>query len=678
MRRFNTQYVQIRYTVVTLFLLFLIPAAIRAGDLPTAHATVRIDAARPQGPISPLLYGQFLEHMFGCVKGGLHAELLRDRSFEDAPNAIGLPRYWERYPDSRNDGGTPFARDETVSYSPDGPTDRTKTGPDHSLRVDVRAGPEDRHGVYQPSVPVREGVTYHGHLWLRADDFHGTVLVALEVDADAATPYAEAVVADVRGDWKRYDFTLKASRTDPLARFVIVFRGRGRVWVDQASLMPGDAVDGVRRDVYERVQALHPGFLRWPGGNVAQDYHWLWGVGPRDRRVTWINTAWAREPEPSDFATDEYVQFCRNVKAEPTICVNVEGAGATAEEAAHWVEYCNGTASSRFGAMRAAGGHPEPFGVRWWEIGNEVFGDWVRGHSDAATYARNANRYIEAMRKVDPIIKVIACGDNNQDWNRTVLREAGKNIDALAIHHYYGGREMAGDVNNLMARPLFYERFYRDVARLIREEAPGRPITLAINEWGLSFPPSKMYSIDQALYAARLMNVFERAADVVTMSAVSDLVNGWPGGIIQAGRTGLFVSPSYLVNQLYADHLGAERLAVAVEGPVFDSSREGKAIPVLDVVASRSRDGQRVFVKAVNTDHTRPLAAVLRLDGVKVGSRAELATIAATAPGAFNSFATPDAVAIRYSTIEIGGKETVVIPPASVMVISLDLQTGAE
>ena len=160
------------------------------------------------------------------------------------------------------------------------------------------------------------------------------------------------------------------------------------------------------------------------------------------------------------------------------------------------------------------------------------------------------------MRAVDPSIKLIAVGDNNMNWNRTVLRSAGANIDYLAIHHYYGRREMAGDPLNLMARPLFFERFYREVEQLLRELALDGRVKLAINEWGLDLPTERQYSMESALYGARLMNVFERMGDLVEMSAVSDLVNGWPGGIIQAGRHGVFVSPIYLVNQLYNEHRG--------------------------------------------------------------------------------------------------------------------------
>ena len=268
--------------------------------------------------------------------------------------------------------------------------------------MDAGGGIVERHGVYQPRVPVRAGVAYQGYLWLKTTGYDGRIVVALEEDLPGGQTYAEAEIRGVEGDWKKYAFTLRPARTDTHARLAFLFEGKGRVWVDQVSLLPGDAVGGVRADVEARVAALRPAFLRWPGGNVAQDYHWTWGVGPRDQRPIWVNLSWKNEPEPGDIGTDEFIALSRRVGAEPSITVNVEGRGATAEEAAAWVEYCNGPATSRYGAMRAANGHPEPYGVKYWELGNEIWGDWVRGHSDAATYARNYVRYAQAMRAVDP------------------------------------------------------------------------------------------------------------------------------------------------------------------------------------------------------------------------------------------------------------------------------------
>ena len=660
--------------LLTLFALSLCPAAASARAV--RRASITVDARRVENPVSPLLYGQFLEFMFEGMKGGLHAELLRDRSFEEPPSAIGLPRYWERYPDDRNDDfALNFAWDAQAPYPPQRLL-RVETGepvrPEHSLRVEAGEGVVPRHGFYQPRVPVRAGAEYRGYLWMKADNYAGRVTVALESDVEIGETYASADISGVAGDWRKYEFALRPTRDDALARLCVLFYGRGRVWVDQISLMPADAAPGgVRRDVFELVAALRPAFLRWPGGNVAQDYHWLWGTGPRDRRPTWINLSWKNEPEPSDFGTDEYVAFARAAGAEPSITVNVEGRGATAEEAAAWVEYCNGAATTKYGAMRAAGGHPEPYGVKLWEVGNEIWGPWVRGHSDAGTYARNFVAYARAMRAVDPTIKLIAVGDNNLEWDRTVLRDAGAGIDYLAVHHYYGTAEMAGDDSNLMARPLYYAGFYERLGRLIKELAPGRAIKLAINEWGLGLPVARLYSMESALYGARLMNVFERAGETVAMSAVSDLVNGWPGGIIQAGRHAVFVSPVYLVNRLYAEHRGDERLAALVAGPTFDTSKEGKGVPVLDATASRTADGRQIFIKAVNTDPREALATEVVVDGFEPSPRAEMQTVTAASLHDSNDFSRPEAVSVRDTAVRAGRSFTVTLPAHSVAVITL-------
>jgi alpha-N-arabinofuranosidase len=654
-------------------LLCLAPVGAKCEAQQATAASITIDAAKVEGQISPMLYGQFDEFMFEGVKGGLHAEIIRNRSFEEHPNVIGLSRYWERYPDDRNDDyALSFRWDDSIFYP--APNNFVAESTEHSLRIDVSDGVVDPHGIYQNRIPVRQALAYRGYVWLKTSGFQGTMTVALESDMTGGQRYAAAEIKNIAGDWKKYEFTLTPAHSDPLARLAILVSGRGRVWVDQVSLLPADAVGGVRSDVFERVKALRPAFVRWPGGNVAQDYHWMWAVGPRDERTTWVNLSWKNEREPGDFGTDEFIEFCRNVGAEPSITVNVEGRGATAEEAAAWVEYCNGPAASKYGAMRARNGHPQPYSVKYWEVGNEIWGDWVRAHSDAETYARNYNRYYAAMRAVDPAIKFIAVGDNDMRWNRTVLKIAGAHIDYLAVHHYYGRSEMKGDALNLMARPLFYERFYRQVEQLIREMSPDRKIKLSINEWGLDLPERRQYSMESALYSARLMNVFERSGDLIAMSAVSDMVNGWPGGIIQASRHAVFVSPIYLVNQLYNEHLGTERLAAKVDSQRFDTSLEGKAVPYLDVIASRSPDKRKVYIKAVNTDQARPLNATVSLTGAELESNAEIATLAADSLGVFNSFSTPEAISIKRSQLKAGSSFMVELPKHSVSVITLSVK----
>lgn len=637
--------------------------------VPSLSARVNVNTQVVEGKISPMLYGQFSEFMFGGIKDGLYAELLRQSRFEESPTLVGLPRYWERDPDDRND-------DPAMRFAWDGevhnPASRL-AGADEAKRalsVTLDSNDGQRRGIRQSAIPIRKGLPYHGFIWLKTSDVRGRVTVALEADWTGGESYATAEVGGTAGEWKRYDFTLTPSKSDRLAKFVILFSGRSRFWIDQVSLVPANAVDGVRADVFARIKALRPAFLRWPGGNVAQDYHWIWGVGPRDQRVTWTNLSWANAPEPSDFGTDEYIRLCRNIGAEPSITLNIEGRGATAAEAAAWVEYVNGDATSKYGAMRAANGTREPFRVKYWELGNEIWGDWVRGHTDAITYSKNALQYAAAVKAADPSIKLIAVGDNNMDWNRTVLTNAGNEIDYLAVHHYYGLGDMKGDARNLMARPLHFEKFYKELASLINELVPAREIKLVINEWNTSLPLPRQHSMESALYAARLMNVFERSNNVA-MTAVSDLVNGWSGGVIQASRHDVFVTPTYLVNELYAQRLGSERLQSTVTSPTFDTSLEGSGVPFLDVVASRSPSGKLIYLKCVNTDPEHDLRTTINIAGTSVAATGTIETLNGATLYSANTFSTPHAVSLHKAQVKAGTSFVVTLPRHSVSVITL-------
>jgi alpha-L-arabinofuranosidase len=644
----------------------IIAARAQCGLAQTRSASMTVDAAHVENSISPMLYGQFVEVMFEGVDGPLWDELIRNRSFEEPPNEIGLSRDWEREPDNRNhDPSVHFQWDGSVSYP-----EKVKG---HSMRIQVSRDQwniSQRRGISQGKILVRKNVTYVGYLWLKEEAFDGFVTVALEKDSTGGSTYASADIHPNGTGWTRYPFTLTADTSDPLAKFSILVHGTGTIWIDQVSLLPGDAVAGTRADVFQRIQDLRPSFIRWPGGNAAQNYHWMRGVGPKDQRPSWLNRAWWNEIESNDFGVDEYIELCRALGTEPSITVNVEGDGATAGEAAAWVEYANGPATSRYGSMRAANGHPEPYHVKYWEVGNEIFGNWEIGHTDAAAYARNFNRYAAAMKAVDPSIRLIASG-STLDWNRTLLQIASPAIDQLAIHFYYGQNEMHGDVNNLLAHPLTFDRFYSQMREILHQYAPDNHIHLTVNEWNTSLPLPAQHTMISGLYAASMLNSFERNGDLVASTAVSDLVNGWSGGIVQASRDGLFVTPTYLVNKLYNDHLGTERLSTAVQSPTFDSPLEEKAVPILDTIATRSADGKSIFVKAVNKDLQHSLTLKLHVDKVPLAPQAEIDSVTAMSPDSENTFANPDAVAIRSSSVAASNDFAIELPPDSVSVVTL-------
>ena len=168
------------------------------------------------------------------------------------------------------------------------------------------------------------------------------------------------------------------------------------------------------------------------------------------------------------------------------------------------------------------------------------------------------------------------------------------------------------------------------------------------------------------------MNVFERN-DVVAMSAVSDMVNGWSGGIVQASQHGVFVTPTYLVNELYNRRLGTQRLVARVDSPVFDSDREGKNVPCLDVVVSKAANGKQVFINAVNTHPGNTLQTTVQLSGIRVSEQAEVETITSNSLMAANGFASPNAVSMHKTTIRAGSRFVVDLPKSSISVITLEV-----
>ena len=208
---------------------------------------------------------------------------------------------------------------------------------------------------------------------------------------------------------------------------------------------------------------------------------------------------------------------------------------------------------------------------------------------------------------------------------------------------------------------------------MIKAIVPGRNISLAINEWNTSLSLPAQHSMESALYAARLMNVFERTGDLVEMSAVSDMVNGWNGGIIQASRHAVFVTPTYLVNLLYASHLGRDRLASTLHGPTFDSSLEGTAVPAIDAVVSRSMNGRQIFIKIVNTDASHAIPTQIAITGAHVAKQARIELLNANELTASNDFTHPDRVHITTTVIAAGSSFMITLPEHSVSVITMEV-----
>ena len=228
--------------------------------------------------------------------------------------------------------------------------------------------------------------------------------------------YASATFRPAQA-WQRFETVLEPDGTDPAATLSISFRGPGTLWIDQVSLMSADNVCGWRRDVAEALKALRPGIIRF-GGSTTEGFEWTATIGDPAKRVP-FTTCWGGL-EPGNAGLEEFVQLCRWVGAEPLICVRF--TGRTPKQAAEQVEYFNGPATTPMGKLRAANGHPAPYGVRYWQIGNEL-GD--------EAYQKGVAEFCKAMKAVDPGIKLLAAFPSPG-----LLQRAGPWLDYVCPHHY--------------------------------------------------------------------------------------------------------------------------------------------------------------------------------------------------------------------------------------------------
>ncbi len=629
---------------------------------------IRIDPAQRLGRINPHIYGHFIEHLGRCINGGVWAEMLGARKFvgfDDDHN--GLPDPW-----------TVGVRNPNVlaSIEPD---------PDlgHRLCLQLLRDDGAAHGVSHPGVCVRAGQTYSLLVWAQAI---GDVR-DIEISLGGETICRPAP----SGRWELLEILLNTRWDADDASLFIGGRGRGELRLRAASLMPAEAraLGGYRPDVLGMARAIRAPLVRWPGGCFADAYLWRNGVGPRDARPVRFDPAWPAW-EPNDFGTDEFVIWCREVGADPCVCVNT--GSATAEDAAAWVQYCNGPADSEWGRVRAENGHPLPHDVRYWGVGNETYGSWEIGSVPADEYAQMFLHYAERMRAADPEIKLVAVGadpDNHPDWNRTVLEIAGGAMDYLSVHWYgpHKREDHRADDQYLavVAAPVDIERRLRQVARTIDEvlgEDSG--VEIAFDEWNVWLDAGgdtgieERYELRDGLFAAGVFNLLHRMCERVTMANFAQLVNVLPA--IVTSPTAAWGTPQYHAFRLYATSCQPVVVDCRTESRCFDSPAIGNipalgSVPYLDAAATMSEDALTLAVSVVNRDPSADIAAEVRLADDATIVSASAAEMSGESVRATGSEARPDAVSISLSDVEAsGGSFTHVFPAHSATVITLHLE----
>ena len=604
--------------------------------------SITIDARKEKSSFSGYIYGQFIEHLGRCIYGGIWAEMLEDRKFFLPPGTEKSP--W------RVLGGA-----GVLSMDPKDPF-CGKWSPRIALSG------EKEGGLAQGKLGLVDGKEYVGRAWISAQGGLRSVRIRLAW-GEGREESASLVVESPGPAWKEADFRFTSGRTTSEGRFEITGNGKGSFRVGPVSLMPADNVHGMRADTLKLLKELDSPIYRWPGGNFVSGYDWRDGIGPRDRRPPRWDRAW-KAIEPNDFGVDEFLLFCRILGTEPYITAN-SGLG-DADLAAKEVEYANGATSTPMGRLRAKNGHPAPYGVKFWSVGNEMYGGWQLGHMPLAKYVKKHNRFAKAMRAVDSSIKLIAVGAVGK-WDEGMLAHCAPCMDYISEHFYQG--RMPGLLAHVRRIPDAVRRIaraHRDYRRRI-PALKGRNIPIALDEWNYWYGPhlfgnlGARFYLRDALGIAAGLHELARQSDLFFMANYAQTVNVL--GAIKTSKTAAWFEPTGLALMLYRKHFGAR--------PV-----ETKTTPLIDALAAWDRKRSHLTLGVVNPT-LRKRRVLLKVKGALLAGPAVLYRITGESPLAFNDQAHPDRVRVERVLLEKLGK-TLVLAPCSVNLFRFPVRAQGE
>ncbi len=697
------------------------PGASPAPAAPAPHSIVaNIDVAHAAPPVSKYLFGMFIEHIGKTMYGPLWAEMLDDRKFYfPIKSAAAQPPTHQRrgFPGMMLRKWRPVGPDADVVMDPVRPF----VG-DHSPRVQL--APATPHGIRQSGLALVKGKRYLGHVWLRGAP-GASVKVVLIWGADARQRKTVAL-PPLRSAYTSYPLRFTAPANAGNAAFEIVATGRGSFHIGAVSLMPADNIHGFRPDTIALLRQIHSGFWRF-GGNYTSNYSWYDAVGNRDRRPPDWDYAW-NQMQTNDIGPDEFAEFCKLIGVQPYISVNA-GLG-DAHSAAQEVEYMNGATTTPMGAWRARNGHPAPYHVRFWNIGNEPWGAWQIGRTDLKYFMIKHNEFAKAMRKVDPSIVLIASGEmledgqvpprlrakyvgnlaaaygSDFDWTGGFLKHCWGNFDGIAEHWYArpGQRYNVEKARNLPPdKPnddafdkihqttLQYARYPANIVRSKAEEWHGyqhrfpamlqKKTFLSIDEYayfGGSFgrPPD----LKQTLAYGMLFNEMLRHTGFLTMAA-----HTMGTSTLSFNRTASTLNALGLLFKMYSDNFPGS-IPVAVSGnspqpapkyppaPDQPSVNSGSPTYPLDLFAALSPDRKFLTVSVVNaTGVARPLD--LRVTGTRLAGPATLFQLTAPSLEAADQVGHPPQVNIRRVSLG-NAPQALRVAPYSVNIYRLS--TSAE
>jgi alpha-N-arabinofuranosidase len=644
-----------------------------------AKATIQIDASKSAGAEIPrTIFGSFLEPIGNSTYNGLWAEILQNPSLEAGMWSAGNVGWMLREEPQlarASELGLPLPW-EPLNY---GQGNRYELRYGHAANtwrslviIGVPGQPTGiRQRVY---LPVHRTLDYTGSFYARHLSGPAGLTVSIR-PRNGSEVLASAHVDAASTDWAKYSFDLhvpegKLHRLDP-ADFVLELEGDERVEVDEFSLMPADALDGLDPDEVAMAKAMETPLVRF-GGNFTSGYHWRDGIGPRNKRVSMLNVAWGI-PEYNTFGTDEFLHFCDLIGADPQFALNL-GSG-TPEEAADWVKYINEHWKKHSGLT--------------WELGNELWGNWNTGWPTLEQLAARTLAYSNAIHAVDPQAKLIATGqdaDNYEKWNATQLANPAGTFDYLSTHFVVTNTDTrtphaSNDfiTEAAFALPLGLETRLKAMQQQINQNPAFRDKAhIAFTEWlfiGNRPGTPSFTNMGGAIDTGGFFNMLMRNSSIVPISDMTGIME-FAG--IWKKRSQVYAAPGYYVFRMYSSAHASRPVSVeASSGSYSVQNGVGRIpdipnVPYLDVVAALNDAGDALNVFVVNRSLNTDIPASIHVAGFASDGKAEVETLRGDSIADENSEDDPEhVVPVQTGDRVTGGAMEHVFPHESVTRIVL-------
>ena len=660
-------------------------AQIRPGRPAPPIVTVRVDASGNLGQISPQIFGTFIEPIDNSINNGVMAEILVNGSLEGGLwNHAMLEQMFRDQPeliDSSDETGIPLPWEPLNSAAGNRYELHTGNAANSWQSLEVMGIPGQPTGIRQRVyLPVPRAWRYNASLYARHVSGPSTLHVSIR-ERQTGTVLASVDMDAAADGWKKYTAQLdvpegSVRRLQPVD-FAVSVEGTERVDIDEISLEPADAVDGFDPDVVRMADGLHMTELRF-GGNFSSYYHWRDGIGPADKRMTMKNIAWGI-PEYNNFGTDEYLDFCRLVHAEPQIDLNM-GSG-TPQEAADWVRYVR----ERY------------HGPLILEMGNELYGKWQVGYPTIDQIASRTLDFSHAVRPQADHATLMATGgtpSHFEQWNGAELSDPPGTFDLLTTHFITGTNHvrLSPYTPDFMAAAAYAvpwavgDHFDRMQAQV--DAVPGYRDKehFAVTEWLFNSKgagernftnesPSSRNEGGAVMIASTFNTYFRhnRQIKLVDMTGLMEFAGIWKR------REQVFASPAYYVFQLYSTAKGDTALPVtsdtgtySVENGTVGYDRAAD-VPYIDVVATRASDGKALNIFCVNRSLNQDVPTRIDLGDFRAAALARVEQISSVSRYVINDEVEPKRVVPQPSSLRVtsGQPLAITLPHESVTVIRL-------